>query len=242
MSIAALNSVTESTAQIAGAKPNALDKDAFLNLLIAQLQNQDPLNPTDSVEFTAQLAQFSSLEQLGNVNTNLKQLQYVQMSINNSQAVSLIGKQIRAFGNSLQRVDDQPVDCNFSLDQDAAVAVVSIYDSTGEFVKSIEAENLAKGNQTLEWDGTDQNGNPVPNGNYTFEVLATDAEGRDIGTATFFSGTVTGVTFENGRTMLVCDSQKVDLSEVVEVTLNSSENSTPRQSLLNSISITNGGY
>src|SRR5210317_754089 len=86
---------------LAGGKSNVMGKDDFLNLLITQLQNQDPLKPTDSTEFTAQLAQFSSLEQLGNVNENLKQLQDFQASINNSQAVSLIGKEITATGNSL---------------------------------------------------------------------------------------------------------------------------------------------
>jgi flagellar basal-body rod modification protein FlgD len=242
MSIAALNSVTDNTAGSAAAKPNALDKDAFLNLLIAQLQNQDPLNPTDSVEFTAQLAQFSSLEQLGNVNDNLKQLQDVQQAMNNSQAVSLIGKEILAQGNSLQRSDGQPVDCSFSLDQDAAVAAVTIYDSTGDFVKSIEANNLAQGTHTLVWDGTDQNGNPAPNGSYTFEVQAADADGRDIGAATFFSATVDGVSFENNKTLLVCDSQKVALSDLIEVTAPSSATSTSQQSLPNSMSITNGGH
>ena len=96
-------SVTDSTttgaAQTTGGPTQELDRDAFLNLLITQLQNQDPLDPTDSVEFTAQLAQFSSLEQLGNVNDNLKLLQDFQASINNSQAVSLIGKEITASGN-----------------------------------------------------------------------------------------------------------------------------------------------
>ncbi len=242
MSIAALNSVTDNTAGIAAAKPNALDKDAFLNLLIAQLQNQDPLNPTDSVEFTAQLAQFSSLEQLGNVNDNLKQLRDVQQAMNNSQAVSLIGKEILAQGNSLQRSDGQPVDCSFSLDQDAAVAAVTIYDSTGDFVKSIEADDLAQGTHTLVWDGTDQNGNSAPNGSYTFEVQAADADGRDIGAATFFSATVDGVTFENNKTLLVCDSRKVALSDLIEVTAPSNATSTSQQSLPNSMSITNGGH
>ena len=70
----ATESVTTGSTQAAGVPTKELDRDAFLNLLVTQLQNQDPLNPTDSAEFTAQLAQFSSLEQLGSVNDNLKQL------------------------------------------------------------------------------------------------------------------------------------------------------------------------
>ena len=90
----AIDSASVGTTQASVNASKEMDRDAFLSLLITQLQNQDPLNPTDSTEFTAQLAQFSSLEQLGNVNENLKQLQDFQASINNSQAVSLIGKEI----------------------------------------------------------------------------------------------------------------------------------------------------
>ena len=148
--------------------------------MITQLQNQDPLNPTDSTEFTAQLAQFSSLEQLNNVNDNLEQLQNFQASANNSQAVSLLGKEITANGNFLQLTDGEPIGCDFSLDRDAATVVVNIYDSTGGFVKAFESEDLAAGQHTLFWDGTDRNGNPAKDGNYTFEILAADANGQNV--------------------------------------------------------------
>ena len=135
----ATDPVTTGSSQAAAVPSKELDRDAFLSLLITQLQNQDPLNPTDSVEFTAQLAQFSSLEQLGNVNENLEQLQNFQASINNSQAVALIGKEITANGNSLILASGQPAGCDFKLDGDASMVVVSIYDPTGEFVKSFES-------------------------------------------------------------------------------------------------------
>jgi flagellar basal-body rod modification protein FlgD len=214
-------SVTESIAsgstQAAGIATKELDRDAFLNLLVTQLQNQDPLDPTDSVEFTAQLAQFSSLEQLGNVNDNLKQLQNFQASINNSQAVSLIGKEITARGNSFNLIDGQPAACEFKLDGDAGLAVVSIYDQTGGFVKSFEGQNLTAGQHTLYWDGTDQNGNPAASGSYTFEVLAADANGNSIETATFFNGQVNKVVFENNTTYLIAGDQRVALGDIVQV-------------------------
>jgi flagellar basal-body rod modification protein FlgD len=210
-------SITTGSTQAAGVATKELDRDAFLNLLVTQLQNQDPLNPTDSTEFTAQLAQFSSLEQLGNVNDNLKQLQNFQASINNSQAVSLIGKEITANGNSLTLADGQPADCEFKLEGDASVAVVSIYDQTGGFVRSFESLNLAAGNHTLNWDGSDQNGNLAPSGNYTFEVLAADANGNNITTTTFFNGQVNKVVFENNTTYLIAGDQRVALGDIVQV-------------------------
>ena len=216
--------ITAPTDSVSNGTPHApvnasqeLDRDAFLNLLITQLQNQDPLSPTDSVEFTAQLAQFSSLEQLGNVNDNLKQLQDFQASINNSQAVSLIGKEITAHGNSLNFTDDQPVACDFKLAGDAAVVGVSIYDHTGEFVKSLEGLNLSAGHHTLNWDGTNQNGSPAASGKYTFEVMAADANGNSIQTTTFFSGSVDKVIFQNNITYLISGDQRVALGDIIEV-------------------------
>jgi len=212
-----IESVTTGGNQPAVVPSKELDKDAFLSLLITQLQNQDPLNPTDSVEFTAQLAQFSSLEQLGNVNANLKELQNFQASINNSQAVSLIGKEITANGNLLELTGDRPAGCDFKLDEDATVVVASIYDHTGGFVTSFEGRNLSAGQHTLYWDGTDKNGNSAAPGNYTFEVMAADANGNSIQSTTFFSGTVNQVTFENNTTYLIAGGQKVALGDVIQV-------------------------
>jgi flagellar basal-body rod modification protein FlgD len=223
------DSVTTGSTQTAGGPAKELGREAFLNLLITQLQNQDPLDPTDSVEFTAQLAQFSSLEQLGNVNDNLKQLQNFQASINNSQAVSLIGKEITASGNLLNLADGQPAGCEFRLEGNASVAVVSIYDHTGQFVRSFESQNLVAGQHTLYWDGTDQNGNAAAPGNYTFEVLAAGADGNNIETTTFFNGQVNKVVFENNTTYVISGDQRVALGDIIEVGL--IENLTESQSI-----------
>ena len=224
-----INSSASSGALLSTARSNVMGKDDFLNLLITQLQNQDPLNPTDSTEFTAQLAQFSSLEQLGNVNENLTELKQFQASINNSQAVALIGKAITAAGNSIQLTDGGAVPCDFSLASDAAVVVANIYDSTGKFVADFESRNLSEGQHTLYWDGTDNQGNRMAKGNYTFEILAADAKGRDIGSTTFFSGTVERVTFENDTSFLISGNQKIALADVVEVavTKNAAEIGNP---------------
>ena len=217
MITSALDSTTAAGTTLPAFKSNVLDKDDFLHLLITQLQHQDPLNPTDSVEFTAQLAQFSSLEQLGNVNDNLKELKNFQASINNSQAVSLIGKDITAKGSHLRLTDARPVECQFSLDEDAAVAVISIYDHTGEFVKSFEGQKLSAGSQTMTWDGLDKNGNRMADGDYTFEILAADATGRDVGATTFNNGTVDKVIFENNQSYLVSGNQTIALGDVIQV-------------------------
>jgi flagellar basal-body rod modification protein FlgD len=235
-----LNPVTTGSTQLAATQSTVIGKEDFLNLLITQLQNQDPLNPTDSTEFTAQLAQFSSLEQLTNVNDNLEQLQNFQASANNSQAVSLLGKEITAKGNFLQLTDGEPTGCDFSLDRDAAVVVVNIYDSTSEFVKAFESEDLAAGRHTLVWDGTDRNSNPAKDGNYTFEILAADANGQNVNITTFFTGTVNTVTFENNAPFLVSGGQKIALGDVIQVADPEKLVEDPRLEEQNN-TLTNGG-
>lgn len=217
MIISELNSVTTGSTELAAAQQPVLGKEDFLHLLITQLQNQDPLSPTDHTEFTAQLAQFSSLEQLSNVNGNLEQLQNFQASTNNSQAVSLLGKEITASGNFLQLSDGEPIGCDFSLGRDAAEVVVNIYDSTGEFVKAFGSEDIAAGRHTLVWDGTDRNGNPAKDGNYTFEILAADANDKNVSVTAFFTGTVDTVTFENNTPFLISGGQKIALGDVIQV-------------------------
>ena len=200
-----------------GATSTAMGKDDFLTLLLTQLQNQDPLNPTDSTEYTAQLAQFSSLEQLSNVNANLEYMQLYQASINNAQAVSFIGKEIISLGDDLQVKDGQPENCHFELGADASGVDVKIYDSAGHLVRTIEQGAMQAGRQTVTWDGIDQNGNAVPDGDYTFEIVAKDAAGQEVDSVTFSSGLVEGVSFIEGMTYFLIGNQKVPISDIIEV-------------------------
>jgi len=199
------------------AAAKTMGKDAFLKLLITQLQHQDPLNPADSTEFTSQLAQFSSLEQLSNVNDNLATLKLYQASINNAQAVSFIGKDIVSKGKSLQVTSGQPVACEFDLKSAAKRAVVSIYDAAGNFVKDIQGTALAAGKQSLSWDARDRNGNTVSDGTYTFEVQAEGASGEKLDVTTYSKGTVTGITFEDGISYLIVGRSKVAIGDVTQV-------------------------
>jgi flagellar basal-body rod modification protein FlgD len=194
-----------------------MGKDDFLTLLITQMQNQDPLNPADSTAYTAQLAQFSSLEQLSNVNANLEYMQLYQASMNNAQAVSFIGKEIIARGDSLRITAGQADKCRFELSGEASGVVVNIYDSAGRFVKAIEQGAMNAGRNTVAWDGTDQNGNAVVDGNYTVEVMAVDSADQEVLAKTYSSGRVQGVTFIENKTYFLVGNQKIPISDIVEV-------------------------
>jgi flagellar basal-body rod modification protein FlgD len=227
MAVNAISTLSDSGASSSATKSKSLDKDAFLRLLTTQLQNQDPLNPTDSTEFTAQLAQFSSLEQMSNVNETLNTLILYQASINNAQAVSFIGKDIVANGKSIDMKGSQPVSCDYELPAAAKSVVVTIYDATGNFVRDYEKTALAAGKQSLTWDGKNRDGNPVADGAYTFEVQAVDQKGAKLDVTTFSKGTVTGVTFEGGVTYLIAGKNKTAIGDVTQVTQTAASAATP---------------
>ncbi len=192
-------------------------KEDFLKLLVTQLQYQDPLNPAESTEFTSQLAQFSSLEQLTNVNENLEYLQLYQASINNAQTVDFIGKTVTASGNTVNVSDGVSENISFELPEDAASVTISIYDASGELAGTIEAGDLSKGTQSIPWNAEDPEGNTVSDGDYTFEVAAVDSEGNEVEVSTFTFVTVTGVSYEDGVTYLLAGDRKIAVGDVIAV-------------------------
>lgn len=209
----------ESTAgdALSSAPVKILGKDDFLNMLIAQLQHQDPLNPADSTEFTAQLAQFSSLEQLSNIHDSLKNMEQFQATLTHSQAVSYIGKEITAAGNGLLLEEGQSATCHFELETSAAMVAVSVYDASGGFVNSFETGSLGAGRQSATWDGMDFNGNPMPSGVYQFEVQAVDATNDSVAVTPLIRALVTGVSFKDNMAHLITDLQTVAMEDVIDV-------------------------
>jgi flagellar basal-body rod modification protein FlgD len=194
-----------------------LGKDDFLNMLIAQLQHQDPLNPADSTEFTAQLAQFSSLEQLSNIHESLENMEQFQASLTHTQAVSYIGKEITATGNGLLLEDGQPATCRFELDANAGMSAVSIYDATGGFVSSFETGPLGAGRQSAAWNGLDFNGNPMPPGVYKFEIQAIDNANQNVSVTPLMSAPVTGISLKDNTAHLITALGTVSIDDVIDI-------------------------
>jgi len=217
MTISGLEAVSSTSSQLYASDEDVLGKDDFLTLLVAQLEYQDPLDPMDSTDFTAQLAEFSSLEQLTNVNDNLQYLLLYQASINNSQAVDFIGKTVKSSGDSISLVDGATDEIHFELAEDASEVVVYIYDFDGNPVRDLDGGSLAAGDQSMEWDGTDGDGEVLPDGAYFFEIVAMDAGGEEVENRTFVSGTVTGITFTEGVTYLLIGDKEVPVGDVIEV-------------------------
>ena len=194
----------------------SLGKNDFLKLLVKQLQYQDPLNPVENTDFTAQLAQFTTLETLSNIDENITQLGILQNSINNMNAMSFIGKQVNAKGNILNYTGSD-LNIDFSLDALAAEVRVKIFAEDGTLVRTIERENVQEGNVQFVWDGTDHNGERVSEGRYRFFVQAADDEGNAVGTTSYAAGVVTGIRYDKGITYLIIGNKEVNIADIDKI-------------------------
>lgn len=196
-----------------------LGKEDFLQLLVAQLSAQDPLNPMDSREFSAQLAQFSALEQMTNVNKTLEDLVDAQQAMGNSSMISLIGKRVDIPGNSIDHTQGETTNLTYSLGAEASTAKIEIFDSAGQLVNTLNGPG-AKGSNLTIWNGLDSQGKPVGSGIYTFKVQATNSSGKLVTAETFTTGLVTDVLFEEGKAFAVVNGQKLPAAEITRVSIN----------------------
>ena len=215
----ALTSSTTATSSATG--KSTLGKDDFLKLLIVQLRNQDPLDPMKGTEFATQLAQFSSVEQLSNINTNLTDSitanQLMTQSIGNSLAATMIGKDIKASASSFTLTGSNNVNIGYTLGTNAATVDVKVFDSAGTLVRTIKGVNTSKGDGSVTWDGKYDNGSQAAAGTYSVTVDAADDAGTAVTATSYMTGTVSGVRFTANGTVFVVDGVEVPLSQILEV-------------------------
>ncbi|MEC4685922.1 MAG: flagellar hook assembly protein FlgD [Nitrospirota bacterium] len=191
-------------------------KDDFLRLFTTQLRYQSPLNPMDSTDFTAQLAQFSSLEQLISMGDTLDGILSYQDSLNNALATNLMGKMVRVEGNRVNLKGSAAI--SYQVSQNVEKMTLNINNSSGEVVKTIEFGKQPAGDNKYTWDGTDNNGNPLPDGFYTVNFTAADGNGNSVPVSTETLSMVTGISFEDGITYLELDNDsRVSLGEIKEI-------------------------
>jgi len=191
-------------------------KDDFLTLLVAQMKNQDPLNPMQTTEFTSQLAQFTSLEQLVEVNSNLGGIQGSIEKQNNGNPIDYIGKTVKADSNTMEVKDGVLSSGSFVLENGADVGVV-VYDKDGNEVRSLHQGKMQAGEYQVNWNLRDNDGKVVDDGIYSFDIFAIDEYGEYIPVEIFTEGKVSGVTNEYDSPYLMVGNKLIPTSKVLKV-------------------------
>ena len=196
-------------------KAEALGKDSFLTMLVAQLQNQDPLNPMDGTDFSAQLAQFSQLEQLINLNKSMDTLANSFANKPEGDAVSYIGKQVTGKVDTMT-VDKGSVSGGFYNIANPADIMVTITDADGKTVKTLFQGQQTAGSHTISWDGTDNQGKAVEDGSYKYSIMANAGDGfAELPSSV--TGKVDGVTYNNGKPYLVVQGVLLDPKSLTSI-------------------------
>lgn len=195
-----------------------MDKDAFMKLMLAQMKNQDPTNPLKSHEMAAQLAQFSGLEQMQNMNTTLEEIKKGQKPAETYQALNFIGKSVAGDSAKIVRgKGDREHDFNFVLPEDAKEINIQVKNDQGEVVRKFRLSDQKKGENVFTWNGKDERDLISRMGEYTFSIEAKNAMGKKLNVKTDFDGIITGVNYTPEGPILLVGNQTVKLKDVKKI-------------------------
>lgn len=192
--------------------------DTFLTLLTTQLQNQDPMNPMDSNQFTQELVQFSGVEQQINTNDNLKTLISLQQGNAGTAATGYLGKTITVT-NGQASLQDGEADWSYALGSAAVATTLTVTNSSGQVVYSTSGAT-AEGQHDFSWNGKNASGTQLPDGAYTLSVTATDSSGAAVESAIASKGVVNEVNMTSGTPQLMVGQMAVALSDVSAIDSN----------------------
>jgi len=186
----------------------------FLTLLTTQLQNQNPLDPLDTNQFTQQLVQFASVEQQMNMNTQLQTLVSLQQTAQNSQALGFVGKTVTVNGSTAPLTDGK---AQWTFNPSTpATATFTVTDSTGQTVYSKTA-TVQPGAQAFNWNGLDNSGHQWVDGNYTLTITATGADGKAAAIPTTVTGMVNSVDLTQSPPVMSIGGKNYTLNQILSV-------------------------
>jgi flagellar basal-body rod modification protein FlgD len=212
---------TENTrvARNSGADSQSLGQGDFLKLLTTQLVNQSPLNPMDNEAFMGQMAQFSTVSGISEMNVTLKQLASRLESGQFSAASTLIGKSALAAGGSILLEPGKPVTGALDVPENTASVVMTVANSKGQTIRQMTFNTPAAGPAQFGWDGADDAGNAVPEGHYTLAATAR-VNGRDVALTPSLRQSIVGASLPAGGTeptLQLANGQSLAFSSLTQI-------------------------
>ena len=185
--------------------------------MMTQMANQDPTAPQDSQEMASQLAQFSTLEVMQQTNEKLDALLMAQAAGNQTSMANLIGKDIKINSSELNHLQGEAENMSILLEGPAKEVTVTIKNEAGVPVRTLHLGTQGKGSFDVEWDGQNDDGNPAPEGLYSFSVGAVDENDEKVEASANIVAHVDGMSFENGFPELLCGDLRIALENVLEI-------------------------
>ncbi|MEA3545363.1 MAG: flagellar hook capping FlgD N-terminal domain-containing protein [Thermodesulfobacteriota bacterium] len=191
----------------------SMGKDDFLMLLVAQLENQDPMNPEDASEFASQLAEYSSLEQLTNIDKSLEGLTTMSTEMERMSALGLIGQDVVAQSDQFHFSGD-PVQLGYRLNAPAEEVNLYVLSATGSTLATIPAQATAAGEHFIDWDGNTDYGMSLEPGDYSLAIRAVDSDDNLVQSESLIRGRVETVDMSGVAVRLETASGIFSMSQI----------------------------
>jgi flagellar basal-body rod modification protein FlgD len=211
---ASQSSATAAAASVAGADTIQQNFATFLQLLTTQLQNQNPLDPLDTNQFTQQLVQFAQVEQQMNMNASLTSLISLQRATQTTAALGFLGSTVVVDGDTTQLTGGAAT-WSYSVDK-PSTATINISNAAGQVVYT-ESRTLAPGAQTFNWNGRSTTGQQLPDGDYTMSITAKDANGQLAAISTEVQGVVDGIDLTQSPAVLKIGTRSFTIDKIKQV-------------------------
>ena len=215
--IVTIPGITDGTGTVLGAPErnySEIGKMDFMQLLVAQIQNQDPLSPMDNAEFTSQITEFTMLEEMEGINAKLEENLLIGQSINNTSMLNLVGKKVTVEGDAAW-CEDGVISESIVISDGPGVAIVEVKDSSGQVVATYQ-KTVIKGLNTVSWDGRLADGGMAEDGEYSLAVNVTNGD-LALNSTTLMTGPVEGIRFDNNVAVVLIGGQEFYVSEVYKV-------------------------
>lgn len=194
-----------------------LDRSTFMQLLVAELKNQDPLDPLQAREMVTQLSQLTSVERLSSIEEGISSMTAETAGLASTQVSSLVGRQVTANANSLMLDELGTVNGAFNLARAASSVEIGIRNQAGELVRTLALGETPAGSKAFVWDGANADGIRATPGRYRVSVTARDEQGNAIASDTNVSGRVTEVHYDSGIPELMVGETKVRFDDVTSI-------------------------
>ncbi|MCP4572091.1 MAG: hypothetical protein GY838_07025 [bacterium] len=210
--------ITDTTGAVIGAVADddvgGVNSLEFMNLLVAQIQHQDPLSPMDNAEFTSQITQFSMLEEMMGLSRKMDENVLMSQSINNTAMLALVGRDVTVEGNSAFLEEGIATETVLAASA-PGTAVITVTDSSGHVVRTY-SEQVDAGLTTVSWDGLDDDENALEDGEYTISVALTNS-GKELPFTTLMTGAVEGLRYENNVAVVSVNGRDFYVSDIYKV-------------------------
>ncbi|THB80050.1 MAG: flagellar hook capping protein [Desulfobacteraceae bacterium] len=190
-----------------------LGRDSFLTMLVAQLENQDPLNPMEGTDFSAQLAQFSQLEQLMNLNDTMLELKTSFDESTEGNVMEYVGKKVSVNMDEMEVLGGSVSGGSYTINEPSDI-MVSITNDQGNLIRTLYLGGQTSGTHTINWDGKDSGGNIVADGTYNYTIMANTGSGF-VEVPSTKTGIVEAVIYDNNKPYFIIDGVSIDANSLV---------------------------